>query len=174
MNVATLMQLLVAAHQLCGHRDYVVVGSVSVLGMAQVEAIPLEMTLSVDADCYTLADPPRVFDLSAELGEGSAYHRAHGVYLDPVSPLLPTLPQGWATRLIRIEHPPITAHCLEPMDAAISKLARGEPRDMRWVRAGIQAQFINLPMLRLRARTTTFLDAAEQANTLQRLADLGA
>jgi hypothetical protein len=174
MNSDTLMQLLVAAHQLCGHRDYVVIGSVSVLGMAQVEAIPQDMTLSIDADCYTLADPPRVFDLIAQLGEGSPYHHAHGVYLDPVSPLLPTLPQGWETRLIRIEHPPITAHCLDPVDAAISKLARGEPRDLRWVSAGVQARLISLPMLRLRARSTAFIDAAEQSATLQRLADLGA
>lgn len=173
MNRDTLVRLLMAAHQLCDHRDYVVIGSLSVLGMAQVEAIPLDMTLSIDADCYTLADPARVFDLCAELGEGSPYHHAHGVYLDPVSPLLPTLPQGWETRLIRIEQAPVTAHCLEPNDAGISKLARGEPRDLRWVKAGIQAQLISLPMLRLRARSTTFLDAAEQTATLQRLADLG-
>ena len=94
--------------------------------------------------------------------------------LDPVSPQLPTLPQGWEGRLIRIERPPVTALCLEPVDAAISKLARGEPRDLRWVRAGLQAQLISLPMLRLRARSTTFLDAAEQNATLQRLANLGA
>lgn len=173
MNCDTLVQLLVAAHRVCGHRDYVVIGSLSVLGMAQVEAIPLDMTLSIDADCYTLADPPRVFDLCTELGEGSPYHHAHGVYLDPVSPLLPTLPQGWETRLIRIEQPPVIAHCLEPNDAAISKLARGEPRDLRWVKAGIQAQLISLPMLRLRARSTTFLDEAEQTGTMQRISNLG-
>ena len=124
-------------------------------------AIAQDMALSIDADCYTLADLPRVFDLGTPPGEGSPYHRAHGVYLDPVSPQLPTLPTGWQTRLIRIEHPPVIAHCLESMDAAISKLARGEPRDLRWVRAGLQAQLINLPMLRLRARNTTFLDGAE-------------
>ena len=173
MNVDTLIQLLMAAHQLCGHRDYVVVGSVSVLGMAQVEAIPLDMTLSIDADCYTLADPQQVFDLSAPLGEGSPYHHAHGVYLDPVSPLLPTLPQGWEARLIPISRPPVTPHCLEPNDAAISKLARGEPRDLRWVRAGLQANLISLPMLRLRARSTTFLDTAEQTATFERLVTLG-
>ncbi|GAB4216762.1 MAG: hypothetical protein Fur007_17440 [Rhodoferax sp.] len=172
MKIDTLMQLLQAAYRLCGHRDYVVIGSLSVLGMAQVEAIPVDMTLSIDADCYTLTDPPRVFDLSAQLGEGSPYHRAHGVYLDPVSPLLPTLPQGWQDRLIRIEHPGVTAHCLEPNDAAISKLARGEPRDLRWVRAGLKAGLISLPMLRLRARNTSFLDESEQAATLQRLDDL--
>jgi len=174
MNVEVLMQLLVAAQQLCGHRDYVVMGSLSVLGMAQVEAIPLDMTLSIDADCYTLADPPRIFDLAMLLGEGSAYHQQHGVYLDPVSPHLPTLPQGWAQRLILIEHPPVMAHCLEANDAAISKLARGEPRDLRWVRAGLRASLITMPTLRLRARQTTFLDEAEQRATLRRLEALAA
>lgn len=139
MNVAALLHLLMAAHGLCGHRDYVVVGSLSVLGMAQVEVIPKDMTLSIDADGYTLADPPRIFNLSAPLGEGSLYHQNHGVCLNPVSPYLPTLPQGWAQRLILIDHPPVVAHCLEANDAAISKLARGEPRDLRWVRAGLRA-----------------------------------
>jgi len=174
MNVEVLMRLLVAAQALCGHRDYVVIGSLSVLGMAQVEAVPLDMTLSIDADCYTLVYPPRIFDLSKQLGEGSAYHQQHGVYLDPVSPHLPTLPQGWAQRLILIDHPPVVAHCLEANDAAISKLARGEPRDLRWVRAGLRASLIAMPSLRLRARQTTFLDEAEQQATLNRLELLAA
>lgn len=66
----------------------------------------------------------------------------------------------------------VTAHFLEPNDAAISKLARGEPRDLRWVRAGLKASLISLPVLRLRARTTTFIDLAEQAATLAILAEL--
>lgn len=172
MNADALMHLLQEAHRLCGHRDYVVIGSLSILGMAQVEAIPLDMTLSIDADCYTLADPPRVFDLAEQLGEGSPYHHARGVYLDPVSPQLPTLPQDWALRLIQLSQPPVTAYCLDPVDAAISKLARGEPRDLRWIRAGLRANLISLPVLRLRVRSTSFLDVAEEQATLRRLAEL--
>lgn len=174
MNIDVLMHLLSAAQQGCGHRDYVVIGSLSVLGMAQVEAIPLDMTLSIDADCYTLTDPPRVFDLADALGEGSPYHQFHGVYLDPVSPHLPTLPSGWEQRLIKVTQAQVTAHFLEPNDAAISKLARGEPRDLRWVRAGLKVSLVSLPVLRLRARNTAFLDAAEQAATEARLAELEA
>lgn len=48
-----------------------VVGSVSVLGMSEVATIPAGMTLPINADCYTLADPPWVFDLQLKLGEGS-------------------------------------------------------------------------------------------------------
>ncbi|HSO46237.1 MAG TPA: DUF6036 family nucleotidyltransferase [Rhodoferax sp.] len=174
MNIDVLMHLLSAAQQRCGHRDYVVIGSLSVLGMAQVDAIPPDMTLSIDADCYTLTDPPRVFDLADALGEGSPYHQLHGVYLDPVSPFLPTLPSGWERRLIKVTREPVTAHFLEPNDAAISKLARGEPRDLRWVRAGLKASLVSLPVLRLRVRNTTFLDAEEQTATVARLDELKA
>ena len=162
MNASALFDLLAAAQAECGHADYVVVGSVSILGMSEVSAIPAGMTVSIYADCYTLADPRRVFDLQATLGEGSAYHRLHGIYLNPVSPKLPTLPDGWQQRLICMVRGSVTAHFLEPNDAAVSKLARAEPRDVRWVRAGIAAGLVSLPMLKLRMRATDFLDAHEQ------------
>ena len=166
MNAPALFDLLAAAKAECGHTEYVLVGSVSVLGMSDVSAIPAGMTMSIDADCYTLTDPPRVFDLQARLGEGSDYHRLHGIYLDPVSPKLPTLPDGWQQRLIRVERSGVTAHFLEPNDAAVSKLARAEPRDLRWVRAGVAAGLVSLPMVKLRMRTTDFLDAQERAVAL--------
>lgn len=172
MNLQALFQLLQAAHALCGHREYVVVGSLSVLGLAQVTAIPADMTMSIDADCCTLADPGRVFGLQAKLGEGSPYHRSHGIYLDPVSPKLPTLPEGWEQRLIRIQQGEVTAAFLDPNDAAVSKLARGEPRDLRWVRAGVKSGIVSLAAVRLRMRSTAFLDTQEQQVALQALESL--
>lgn len=44
---------------------------------------------------------------------------------------------------------------------------------MRWVRAGIAAGLVSLPMLKLRMRSTDFLDAQEQAATLGALDVLG-
>jgi hypothetical protein len=172
VNLEALFHLLQAARALCGHSEYVVVGSVSVLGMAQVAAIPADMTMSIDADCYTAGDPPRVFDLQAPLGEGSAYHRRHGIYLDPVSPKLPTLPDGWEQRLIRLEREGVTAAFLDPNDAAVSKLARGEPRDLRWVRAGLKAGIVSLPVVKLRMRGTAFLDAREKEAAVRALGTL--
>lgn len=51
------------------------------------------MSMSIDIDCYTKTDPGRILDLRQALGEGSAFHQAHGFFLDPVSPGLPTLPR---------------------------------------------------------------------------------
>ncbi len=173
MNLEALFSLLEAARKLCGHREYVVVGSLSVLGMAEVAGIPPDMTMSIDADCYTERDPSRIFDLQAELGEGSAYHHAHGIYLNPVSPKLPTLPDGWENRLIRLQRGEVVAAFIEPNDAAVSKLARAEPRDLRWVRAGLKADIVSMPVVQLRMRSTDFLDDEEKAaavNALQSLA----
>ena len=170
MNADALFALLREARRLCGHVDYVVIGSLSVLGLSEVTAIPADMTMSIDADCYTLADPGRALDLQAELGEGSAFHCAHGIYLDPVSPLLPTLPDGWQARLIVLTRDGVKAHFLEPHDAAVSKLARGEPRDLRWVLAGARGNILSLPTVALRMKSTNFLDLAEQnaaANLLE-------
>ena len=172
MNLDALFDLLRAARELCGHREYVVVGSLSVLGLAEVAAIPADMTVSIDADCYTKSDPARIFDLQDALGEGSSYHRAHGIYLDPVSPKLPTLPDGWEQRLIRLLRDDLIASFLEPNDAAISKLARGEPRDLRWVQAGLKAGIVSMPTVRLRMRSTNFLDTEEEETALRSLESL--
>lgn len=166
MNVDALFALLSEARRLCGHTDYVVIGSLSVLGLSEVTAIPADMTLSIDADCYTQADPGRALDLQAALGEGSPWHVAHGIYLDPVNPHLPTLPDQWPARLIQLARAGVVAHFLEPHDAAVSKLARGEPRDMRWVLAGARANILSLPTVALRMKSTTFLDESEERSAI--------
>lgn len=167
MNLDALFALLAQAQRLCGHADYVVIGSLSILGLADVTVIPKDMTMSIDADCYTLRDPPRIFDLRQRLGEGSDYHMAHGIYLDPVSPRLPTLPDGWEGRLIKVERKGLVAWFIEPHDAAVSKLARGEERDIRWVTAGAKATILSLPTVMHRMKFTTFLDEGEHQSALR-------
>lgn len=162
MNADALFELLAEAKKLCGHSEYVVIGSLSILGMSDVAAIPQDMTMSIDADCYTLRDPGRVMDLRPELGEGSPFHRLHGIYLDPVSPKLPTLPENWQSRLVRVERNGVVAHFLEPHDAVVSKLARGEERDIRWVLAGARSNIISLPTVAVRMKAADFLDDEEK------------
>lgn len=172
MNVDALFALLEEARCACGHRDYVVIGSLSVLGLAEVATPPPDMTMSIDVDCWTRHDPPRAFDLQPALGEGSSFHRTHGIFLDPVSPRLPTLPEGWEARLLRLARGEVVAWFLEPHDAAVSKLARGEPRDLRWVSAGLRAGILAAAVIELRMRSTSFLDDAEQARAAQLLREI--
>jgi len=63
---------------------------------------------------------------------------------------------------VRIElEPDLAAWFLEPNDAAVSKYARREPRDREWIRAGLDAGILSVPILAARFAQTTFLDAAE-------------
>ena len=50
---------------------------------------------------------------------------------------------------------------LDPNDAAVSKYARGEPRDRAWLQAGLAAGLLSAPIIESRLRDTTFFDDEE-------------
>lgn len=168
MRREELRRLFSQARALSGETDYVVFGSLAVLGYSG--QVPARMAQSVDVDAYTKTDPARVFELAPSLGQGSAFEAEHAYYLDPISPQVATLPAGWEERLIRIElEPGLAAWFLEPNDAAVSKYARMEPRDREWIRAGLQAGILSLPILDARFAQTAFLDGAESARARKAL-----
>ena len=169
MTLDQLFALFGRARDLTGHRDFVVIGSLSILALEDAGGLPEDMTMSNDIDAYTREDPPRVFDLQAALGADSSFHEAHGYFLDPVSPHLPSLPDGWEARLNLVARDGVRAWFLDPDDAAISKYARGEPRDQRWIRSGILNGYVSLPTMVARLRTTRFLDDRESQQVRQRV-----
>ena len=141
---------------------FVVVGSMSVLGLTQGRAIPPRMLMSNEVDAYVEHDPDRGFDFHQRWGQGSAFERKHGYYFDPVSPKLPTLPQGWQARMIAMTLPSgVNVKFLEPNDAAVSKYARGEAKDRAWIREGLRQSILSLATIEYRFRETPFLDGTE-------------
>lgn len=169
MNRAHLFALFEQARALTGHRDFVVIGSLSILGTDDEDGIPVEMSMSIDIDCYTKADPGRINDARAALGEGSEFHQSHGYYLDPVSPSLPSLPDGWEARMGFIEQDGLRVWFLDPDDAAVSKYARSEANDRRWIRAGLLSGHVSLPRVRARLASTLFLDEEEALRVKQQI-----
>lgn len=161
MRRQSLLKLLSAARGALGHTEYVVIGSLSILGLEDVAEIPEGMSMSIDVDVYTRQDPGRIFDAQNLLGEGSTFHQEHGIYLDAVSPALPTLPIGWESRMLKVAQDGLIVWFLHPDDAAVSKLARSDPNDLRWVREGVAAHLISPPMVRAHFRSTRFMDTAE-------------
>ena len=110
--------------------------------------------------------------LTESLGAGSEFERTHGFFLDPVSPKLPTLPDNWEHRLVKLQLAGgITAAFLDPNDAAVSKCARGEPRAREWIRAGLKAGLLSAPIIASRYRDTAFLDEQESQRARRMLAE---
>ncbi len=162
MELESLERLLLAARERSRHTEYVVVGSLSILGVTRERPVPERMLMSRDVDCYTRNDPGKIFELQDELGEGGPFDQCHGYYLDPVSPSLPTLPDGWEHRLVEVALASgIRAYFLDPNDAAVSKYARGDRRDREWLRTGLRAGLLSIPIIDCRFGQTSFFDAAE-------------
>jgi len=163
MELGHLQVLFDEAGKLTKQTEFVVVGSLSILGIVPGSEIPARMLMSIDVDCYTRADPGRIFELSSALGAGSPFEEKHGYYLDPISPDVLTLPQGWEPRLVPVKlQNKITVFFLDPNDAAVSKYARCEIRDREWIAAGLEAQLLSAPIIESRFRQTRFFDDAER------------
>lgn len=175
MDLSHLQALFIEAKRLTGHTEFVVVGSLSILGVVQrASEIPERMLMSIDVDCYTKEEPGRIFELKEKLGEGSRFEEENGYYLDPVAPQLPTLPAQWSYRLVTVElEGQITVYFLDPNDAAVSKYARCDVRDREWIKAGLDAGLLSAPIIESRFRETGFLDETERERAWKALAEDG-
>ena len=160
MKRGDVERLLNAASGILQHREYVIIGSLSVLGAS--DSPPKTMVGSVDLDFYPRGDPDRAGEVEAMLGQESEFARKHGYYADPGSPLLATLPDGWEARLVPVVFESgVTALFLEANDAAISKYVRSEPRDKRWIRAGLKDGILSLAVIEYRLREETATERGE-------------
>lgn len=161
MKIEDIDFLLSQMRDASGLDEFVVIGSLSALGVAGT--LPPRMTWSMEVDAYPEREPQRAPEFSEQFGENSAFHQAHGYYFDAVSPDLPTLPEGWENRMTRqVLASGIKVKYLDSNDCAVSKYARSEPKDREWIRAGIEAGILSLPTIEYRMRETLFIDDDEQ------------
>lgn len=132
------------------HKEFVVVGSLSVLGLKEVP--PEMMSMSIDIDFFPLRDQTHVQEISAELGEDSLFHESHGYFLDPISAEVLVLPPGWMERMILHEFGDLSVYFLDVNDTAISKYVRSAENDFRWIDAGFEAGIPDLDKIDARAK----------------------
>jgi hypothetical protein len=163
LNVEQLDRLLREVSLRHHVNEFVVIGSLSVLGLAQGRTIPELMLVSMEVDAWPVSDPARAFEIAKDFGLGSEFEQEHGYYFDAVSPSLPTLPDGWHDRLIPLRlSGGVLVNFIDPNDAAIAKLARGDRKDLQWVRTGIDAALLSTATLVYRFRETVFFDDEER------------
>ena len=156
MKRSHLHALLREASELSGHREFVIVGSLAILGA--VADPPDAMVMSIDVDAYMKADPGRTGEFIEALGQGSPFEDEHGYYLDPVSPSLPSFPEGWQERLIPIDFGDVHAFFADPDDVAVSKYIRGDERDMRWLREGLSSGLLHIDIIERRLGSAPTLE----------------
>ena len=144
MNAEQLQHLLRAAANITGEKEFIVIGSQSILG-THPDA-PRSLRKSIEGDTYAKYHPEKSIDIDGSIGELSPFHQEFGYYAHGVSPETATLPDGWENRLVefRIEDPAGTiGWCLEKHDLAFSKLAAGRAKDIEFVRELLKHRLIN-------------------------------
>ena len=98
-----------AACQIIGSSEVVVVGSQSILGSFGEDQLPSEATMSVEVDILPLADDndeaARLADLiEGVAGEWSMFEEQHGFSIDGVDWETAVLPDGWRSRLVKVQN----------------------------------------------------------------------
>lgn len=72
-------------------------------------------------------------------GIGSQFHRTHGFYIDGVDEVTAKLPKGWQSRAIKVRTEvagrTVTGVAPAPEDLVVSKVARLDDRDKKFVEA---------------------------------------
>jgi hypothetical protein len=173
MNRSQLEHIIRASSAITLEREFIVIGSQSVLG-AHPDAPPA-LVRSMDLDLYPKDRPDASIVIDGAIGEGSTFHQTFGYYAHGVGPETAVLPAGWSDRLVPVSNENTdgaTAWCLDPADLAVSKLVAGRDTDRDFVGAMVTHGLIDrttvidrlqataLPASR-KKQITAFLEALE-------------
>src|SRR6266508_6557476 len=136
MKRSDLEHILRASEDATGEKEFIVIGSQSIL--ASSPDAPRELRQSMEADLYPRFKQELASIIEGTLGRYSQFDETFGYYADGVGPETATLPPGWEQRLIAITNENTrgaVGWCLEPHDLAISKLAARREKDLSFVSA---------------------------------------
>ena len=154
MNRAALEHILRAASAITNEREFIVIGSQSILG--QYPNAPDSLLVSIEADVYPRYAPERSDIVDGAIGELSQFHQTFGYYAHGVDQTTAGLPAGWGDRLIRVGNDNTggaIGWCLEAHDLAAAKLAAGRDQDLRFVQILLSERLVSADVLLNRVNT---------------------
>lgn len=164
MNRRQLEHVIRAAATIAEDPEIVVIGSQAILG--KFPDAPEELCVSADVDLYPRDHPDRADLVEGSIGELSPFHEAFGYDAQGVGPGTALLPDGWETRLVRVETPAGVGPCLEPHDLVVSKYLAAREKDRDYVRAAVRHRLVDRQTLLARLQTAPV--AAERKEQLPR------
>jgi hypothetical protein len=135
----------------------IIVGSQAILGTFNEDQLPPDATMSIEVDVMPIAETndetARLADLiEGVAGELSSFEQLHGFSIDGVDMSTSVLPQGWRTRLVKVQnantsapagHPVFTGWCLDKEDLCVAKLCAFREKDRNFVAALLRASLID-------------------------------
>ena len=143
MTREELEHIIRASGDVTDQYEFIIVGSQSILGpVPNPEEV---FTMSAEADIYPLQAPELAEKIEGALGEGSQFHQTYGYYAQGVSPETAILPDGWMTRVHRLQNAATNdrvGYCLYVIDLFMSKAAAGRDKDRAFCMALLQHGYV--------------------------------
>jgi hypothetical protein len=164
MKRSDLEHVLRAAGAITNQRDFIVIGSQSILG--QFPDAPAALLVSDEVDLYP-RDRPDLADLiDGAIGELSFFHDEFGYYAQGVGPTTAVLPSGWEDRLIVVANDNTrgaVGHCLELHDLLAAKYVAARDKDRRFCRDAVGSRLVERATLLERVAALPVDDARREA-----------
>jgi uncharacterized nucleotidyltransferase DUF6036 len=146
-----------AACQITGQLEVIVVGSQAILGTYPEYELPSAATSSLEVDILPITDDNNETIQLADLivgaaGELSQFQQTHGFSIDGVDLTTSALPEGWRTRLVKVQNentaapggqPRYIGWCLDKEDLCIAKLCAFREKDRNFVDALIADDLVD-------------------------------
>jgi len=140
-----LEHIIRASADITDRYEFVIIGSQAILGsFPNPEAI---FTMSAEADIYPLQDPELADKIEGAIGEGSQFHEQYGYYAQAVGPNTAMLPEGWMTRVHRVQNRNTNGRagfCLDVLDLFMSKAWAGREKDREFCKALIEFKYVEI------------------------------
>jgi len=167
------------ACQIIGRPEVIVVGSQSILGTFDEARLPADATMSLEVDILPIADDnaevARLADIiEGVAGEFSPFEDLHGFSIDGVDMETSALPDGWRTRLVKVQNantaapsgtPQFTGWCLDKEDLCVAKLCAFREKDQNFVAALLESGLVAPDVIveRLSTAPARYKPATERA-----------
>jgi hypothetical protein len=156
-----------ASCQIIGQLEVIVVGSQAILGTYPEYELPSAATRSLEVDILPITDDNNETMQLADLifgvaGELSPFQQTHGFSIDGVDLTTSALPEGWRTRLIKVQNentaapggqPQYIGWCLDKEDLCVAKLCAFREKDRNFVDALISDGLVGLNVIAARLPT---------------------
>lgn len=149
MNHAKMIHILRVVATITNEKNFVLVGSASVLLTSR--NIPLQMlnTNEIDVYCPDSTSEDDFSFLVESIGKGSQFDKTFSYYADGVSSKTAKMPADWETRARVVENlgiSDVTVLVPDINDIAIAKMFAWREKDQEWLKAGVRSRILT-PLL---------------------------
>ena len=156
-----------ATCQINGQLEVIVVGSQAILGTYPEYELPSAATRSLEVDILPITDDNNQTIELADLivgvaGELSQFQQTHGFSIDGVDLTTSALPDGWRSRLAKVQNentaapggqPQYIGWCLDKEDLCVAKLCAFREKDRNFVDALISGNLVDPTLIADRIKT---------------------